>query len=241
MDISIPEVIAEYSLQHGKRPDLVIIGRRDNDCRIEVHRDVVSRYSVFFARALPRVPQRTRNPEKRLAEITVPCASTGSFYTAIGWMYYKEMRQTFPWPETRPQLANWPASLGIYEAADNLGMERLTVELNEQLNKSLGHHARVLPFKEATEQGIDTSPATICKYINEVYKYNGRIKLHGLIHVMLATRDGREVEDIVNSIRNSKSSNAKFVKLIEYAADEIGFMARERCSCLWIDRHVRRS
>ncbi|KAK6329829.1 hypothetical protein TWF730_006125 [Orbilia blumenaviensis] len=114
MDICIPEVIAEYSQKHGKRPDLIVIGKRGDDCRVEVHRDIVYRYSVFFARALSKVPRRSHDLN-RLAEITVPCASTGFFYAAIGWMYYKEIRQAFPWPETRLQLSNWPASL-LYQS-----------------------------------------------------------------------------------------------------------------------------
>ncbi|KAK6347495.1 hypothetical protein TWF718_005336 [Orbilia javanica] len=153
-------------------------------------------------------------------------------------MYHLELEYTrFPWPQTRHQLANWPTTLALFRAADSLGIEELTVELGQQLTKALIHHSNFLPFKEAEDKkgSIDTSHSGICDYINQVYDYKGKVKMHGLIHLLLSIKDEEEREHFLGDLRYDADVNERFLRSMEEAAEEVELITREKCSCLVYD------
>ncbi|KAF3146230.1 hypothetical protein TWF594_003550 [Orbilia oligospora] len=205
-----------------------------------VHRDVIDEYSPLISNLLPEALNFPRGRDAPPVKITIPCTSQITFHRIIAWMYHRKLgTKDFPWPETRDQLVNWPQMQEMFHTADSLCMKELTVELGEQLTSALIHHARVLPLKEDSEFNVDTSPTAICRYINQVYNYKGRIGMHGLIHVLLSTKSGREIRDILERIRDSEDRNEEFFRLLELAGREVETMAKEKCSCLWIDRNMR--
>ncbi|KAF3228526.1 hypothetical protein TWF191_002382 [Orbilia oligospora] len=205
-----------------------------------VHRDVIDEYSPLISNLLLEASKFPRGRDAPPVKITIPCNSRITFHRIIAWMYHRKLgTKDFPWPETRDQLLNWPQMREMFHTADSLHMRELTVELREQLTSALIHHARVLPFREDPEFKVDTSPTAICRYINQVYNYKGRIGMHGLIHVLLSTKSGQEIRDIVERIRDSEDRNEEFFRLLEFAGREVEIMAKEKCSCLWIDRNMR--
>ncbi|KAF3176832.1 hypothetical protein TWF751_003152 [Orbilia oligospora] len=205
-----------------------------------VHRDVIDEYSPLISNLLLEALKFPRGRDAPPVKIRIPCTSQITFHRIIAWMYHRKLgTKDFPWPETRDQLVNWPQMQEMFRTVDSLRMKELTVELEAQLTSALIHHARVSPFKEDSEFSVDTSPTAICCYINQVYNYKGRIGMHGLIHVLLSTKSGREIRDILERIRDSEDRNEEFFRLLELAGREVETMAKEKCSCLWIDRNMR--
>ncbi|KAK6498171.1 hypothetical protein TWF506_004410 [Arthrobotrys conoides] len=235
-------LIEAYSNIHSLAPDVDLFweARPLSPVVVRVHRDIVAKYSTNI-RSNDSLTDLSPRGRSQPIKIIAPCDSRDTLIRTIGWMYYQEIYPSgkHRWRGTREQLADWPTMLRLFRAAQNLGMEALTVDLSEQLSKALVHHARVLPFEEATEVGVDTSPEAICMFINRVYNYGGKIKMHGLIHMLLSTSNGDEIRDLVRNLGNLENLNQRFFELLESAAEDVELMAREKCSCLWIDRNLR--
>ncbi|KAK6495127.1 hypothetical protein TWF481_003155 [Arthrobotrys musiformis] len=221
MEKTLDDLIEKYTKLRAP-PDVTLVWSKcPLTCTIPVHRSVVTAYSTLIRALL--TPQSNK-------KAIIPCDSRSTLYRVLTWIYRKELHRAI-WPSSKSQLMHWSTTLKFYKAAQELGIGMLTMELNAQLNKALIHHARELPFAEATALGIDTSLEAVCVFINELYGYDGRVGLHALIHVLLAAGGEGGLRDLLFAVRQMDGVNPRFLGLVELAAEEVVVMMRERC-CL---------